>query len=490
MKRIVISKDNFGYKAAVLENEKVIEILVQLNGEGDSNGNIYKGKVSNVVNGIGAAFVDIGLEKNSFLYLENLKEFFKKYPDSEKREGKLIQEFLKVGEEVIVQAINEPQGNKGVRVSTEYNIPGKFLVLMPYNNNIAISKKITDIEERERLEKLISQIKPDNMGIIIRTEAAGKTVFHFEREMTYLINKWRSIEEKIEKSQVGDIVYQENDLIRKISRDIFNSETKEIIINDRETYWEILNYLHAFGDGNLKRRVKLDDDEDEHIFERYNINSVIENTIKKDVELSCGGTLVVQTTEALTSIDVNTGRNIGKSNLEETIFNTNMEAAEEIPRQLILRNIGGIIIIDFIDMKSEENKIKVLEQLEKNLRKDRVKNSIVHFTDLSLVEMTRKRVGNPTANYFHKICPVCNGTGKIKSESALIEEILKECREIAKDRDFSTVKININNELYDKIKKEYLEYIEAYLEKKGKKLKIGKLPEFKINRFYEITLER
>ncbi|MGL6170108.1 MAG: Rne/Rng family ribonuclease [Fusobacteriaceae bacterium] len=490
MKKIVISKDDFGYKAAVLEDEKVIEILVQLNGDGETNGNIYKGKVSNVLNGIGAAFVDIGLEKNSFLYLENMKEFFNEYPKSEKREGKLIGEFIKAEQQVIVQAINEPQMNKGVRVSTEFNIPGKLLVLMPDNNNIAISKKITNVEERMRLEKLILEIKPDNMGVIIRTEAASKTVFHFEREMAYLINKWRGVEEKIEKSKVGDIVYNENDLITKICRDIFNSETKEIIINNRETYWEILNYLHAFGDGDLKRRVRLCEEEEQDIFDRYNITQVIESIMKKDAELKCGGNLVIQTTEALTSIDVNTARNIGKSNLEETIFNTNMEAAEEIPRQLALRNIGGIIIIDFIDMKNQENKTKVLEQLEKNLKKDRVKNSIVHFTDLSLVEMTRKRVGNPTASYFKKNCPVCNGTGKIKSQLALMEEILKECRTVVKDKDFSTVIIKINSELYLKLKEEYLEYIKAFLDKKGKKLKLEKFKDFKTDRFYEITLEK
>ncbi|MGL5123518.1 MAG: Rne/Rng family ribonuclease [Fusobacteriaceae bacterium] len=485
MKKIIINKDIFGYRAAIIENNRVMEIFIEREGEGDNNGNIYFGKVANVIQGMDSSFINIGLEKNGFLYIDNLREFEKKYP-----EGKVdreLGEFLKVGDEIMVQAITEPNGSKGVRLTTNYTLPGKYMVLLPNNDHIAISKKIKDIEEKKRLEEIIKEIKPNGVGIILRTQAIGKSVFHFEREMAYLLNKWKNILKKKNNSKVGTIVYKENDLLRKISRDIFSSEIDEFIINDEESYWEIISYINTFGDGNNTKRVKLYDDEQD-IFSVYNITPVIESSLEKIVWLKCGGYLVIQTTEALISIDVNTGKNIGEFGLEETIYMTNIEAAKEIPRQLMLRNLGGIIIIDFIDMKNEKNKELLLEELENNLKNDRIKNSIVHFTDLSLIEMTRKRVGNPLSHYFFEECPMCKGKGKIKSKEAFIEDILKELRETCKDRDFSKIRLTVSDDLYKKIKSEYIEFITAYIEKYGKKLELLKFQEIYLDKWYEIIL--
>lgn len=485
MKRIIINKDIFGYRAAIIEDERVMEIFVEREGEGDSNGNIYLGKVANVIPGMDSSFINIGLEKNGFLYIDNLREFEEKYPQGKVGNG--IEEFLRVGEEIMVQAITEPNGSKGVRLTTNYTLPGKYMVLLPNNDHIAISKKIKNSEEKNRLEDIIREIKPDGVGVILRTQAIGKSVFHFEREMAYLLNKWKNILEKRNNSKIGAIVYKDNDLLTKISRDIFCSEIDELVINDEESYWEILSYINTFGDMNNAKRIKLYDDEQD-IFDFYKVTPVIESSLEKIVWLECGGYLVIQTTEALTSIDVNTGKNIGAFGLEKTTYITNIEAAKEIPRQLMLRNIGGIIIIDFIDMKDEENKTLLLEELERNLKNDRIKNSIVHFTDLSLIEMTRKRVGNPLGHYFYEDCPMCNGKGKIKSKEALIEDILKDLRETCKDKDFTKIRLMVNGDLYKKIQNEYLEFILAYTEKYKKKLELLKFKEIYLDKWYEIIL--
>ncbi|MGL6063816.1 MAG: Rne/Rng family ribonuclease [Fusobacteriaceae bacterium] len=485
MKRIVINKDIFGYRAAIIENDRVMEIFIEREGEGERNGNIYLGKVANVIPGMDSSFVNIGLEKNGFLYIDNLREFEEKYPEGKVGHG--LEEFLKVGDEVMVQAITEPNGSKGVRLTTNYTLPGKYMVLLPNNDRIAISKKIKDEEERNRLEEIIKEIKPDGVGVILRTQGIGKSVYHFEREMAYLLNKWKNILKKKKNSKVGTIVYKDNDLLTKISRDIFCSEIDEFVINDEESYWEILSYINTFGDVNNTKRIKLYNDEQD-IFDFYKVTPVIESSLEKIVWLECGGYLVIQTTEALTSIDVNTGKNIGGFGLEKTTYITNIEAAKEIPRQLMLRNLGGIIIIDFIDMKDEENKILLLEELENNLKTDRIKNSIVHFTDLSLIEMTRKRVGNPLSHYFYEECPMCKGKGKIKSKEALIEDILKDLRETCKDKDFSKIRLIVSDDLYKKIQSEYIEFIIAYIEKYGKKLELLKFKEIYLDKWYEIIL--
>lgn len=490
MRKIIINKDIFGYKAAITENGKVMEIFIEKYGEGDINGNIYKGKVSNVIPGMDSAFINIGLEKNGFLCIDDLKKNETSEQFIEKKEG--IKELLKIGEELIVQTTTEPNGNKGPRLTTQYTVPGKFLVLIPNSDQILVSKKITDLEERERLEKIIEEIKPEGFGVILRTQAAEKSVFHFEKELHYLMDKWYTVERKIKNAKVGDVIYRDNDLIKKIARDIYSKDIDEIIINNEEIYWEFISYINTFGDNSNLKRVKLYE-ESEDIFDRYKVTEVIKSSLEKIVWLECGGYLVIETTEALTTIDINTGKNIGKNieneGLEVTTYKTNMEAAREIPRQLMLRNIGGIIIIDFIDMKLEDNKIRLLEELEINLKKDRVKNGIVHFTDLNLIEMTRKRVGNPLSHYFYDVCPLCEGKGKIKSSEALVEDILREIREITKDPDFSTVKIIAKEDLYKKIKSEYIEFINAYLDKKKIKLELEKHFD-NFNKWYEIILQK
>lgn len=473
MNQIVINIDEFQSRAAIIEDGKVVEILIEREEEGRINGSIYKGKVANVLPGMESAFVNIGLEKNGFLYVNDLREFEEKYLDGILNSSRPIEDILNVGDDVVVQILNEPRGTKGARVTTHFTIPGKYLVLMPNNDHIAISKKIKDEKEREILESIFKEIKPENMGVIIRTAAFGKSEFHFEREIEYLVKKWEDIEKKIKGAKIGEVLYKDNGIITTVLRDIFSNDIDELIVDNEDVYWEVIDYINAFSEKTLKTKIKLyKDGKEKDIFDLYGINEEIDKALNEVVWLECGGYLVIQKTEALISIDVNTGKNTGSLNLEETVVNTNIEAAKEIPRQLRLRNFGGIIIIDFIDMRVEEDKIKVLEALEKHLQKDRIKNNIVHFTDLGLVEMTRKRSGKPLAYYFQEVCPCCNGTGKIKSKDALIHELMKEIKICSEDKDISTIKVRLSKNLIESFKEIYFEIIKEFLKMKKKAIEL------------------
>ncbi|MCI7188896.1 MAG: Rne/Rng family ribonuclease [Fusobacterium mortiferum] len=470
MNQIVINIDEFQSRAAIIEDEKVVEVLIEREEERRINANIYKGKVANVLPGMESAFVNIGLEKNAFLYVNDLREFEEKYLDGICNSERPIEDILTVGDEVVVQVLSEPRGTKGARVTTHYTIPGKYLVLMPNNNHIAISKKIKEEEERNRLEEIVRDLKPENMGVIIRTAAQGKSIFHFEREMEYLVKKWEDIEKKTSTAKIGEVLYKDNGIVATVLRDIFSNEIDELVIDNEEAYWEVIDYINAFSEKTLKTKIKLYNDDEIGIFERYGIEKEIENALKEEVRLECGGYLVIQKTEALISIDVNTGKNTGSYNLEQTVLNTNLEAAREIPRQLRLRNLGGIIIIDFIDMRLEEDKLKVLEALEQNLSKDRIKNNIVHFTDLGLIEMTRKRTGKPLYNYFQERCPMCEGTGKIKSKDSVIHEMMIEIKECAKDEDINIIKVILSKKLKIAFKELYFDFVEDFVKSRKKKI--------------------
>ncbi|MGY0394722.1 MULTISPECIES: Rne/Rng family ribonuclease [unclassified Fusobacterium] len=487
MNQIVINIDEFQSRAAIIEDKKVIEILIEREEEGRINGSIYKGKVANVLPGMESAFLNIGLEKNAFLYVNDLREFEEKYLDGICNSERPIEDILNVGDEVVVQVLNEPRGSKGARVTTHYTLPGKYLVLMPNNDHLAISKKIKDEAERSRLEEIFKDIKPENMGIIIRTAAFGKSIFHFEREIEYLVKKWEDIEKKTKNAKIGEVLYKDNGVITTVLRDIFSNDIDELIVDNEEAYWEIIDYINAFSEKTLKTKIKLFKGEDErNIFEVFEIDKEIQNALKEEVRLECGGSLVIQKTEALISIDVNTGKNTGSYNLEKTVLNTNLEAAREIPRQLRLRNYGGIIIIDFIDMRLDEDKEQVLKTLEENLAKDRIKNNIVHFTDLGLIEMTRKRTGKPLYSYFQETCPMCSGTGKIKSKDAVIHEMMSEIRICAKDEDISKIKVVLSKKLKIAFKELYFEFVEDFVKNRKKELI---LEENKENNYeYEIVL--
>ncbi len=488
MNRIIINVNNFQKRAAIIEEGRVVEVLTEREDESNIIKNIYKGWVANVLPGMESAFVDIGLEKNSFLFVDDLREFEEKYLNGIVNSGKPIEDLLTVGDKVVVQVLNVPRGTKGARVTTNFTIPGKYLVLMPNSDHIAISKKIKDEDERARLQEIFEEIKPAKMGVIIRTAAQGKSVYHFEKEISYLVKKWEDIEKKIAKAKIGEVLYNDNSIVTTILRDILSNDIDELVVDNEEVYWEVIDYINAFSENNFRTKVKLFD-ENRDIFDEYNVNKEIQKALDKNVWLDCGGYLVIEKTEALVSIDVNTGKNTGSFNLEKTVLNTNLDAAREIPKQLRLRNLSGIIIIDFIDMKLQEDKDLVLQQLDAELKKDRTKNNIVHFTDLGLVEMTRKRVGRNLSYFYEEECPMCHGKGKIKSVDSIIEDVIKDFKKAAEEKDIKKIKVTSSKRVINKIKEIYYDIMTDYLKSRGKELSLSSE---EINNItgYDIFLEK
>jgi len=426
-----------------MENEELVEIYIERKNHCRTVGNIYKGRVTNVLPGMQAAFVDIGLKKNAFLYVKDA--IFPVHVEQFK-EGKVsIKDILKSGQEIVVQVVKEPMGAKGPRVTTHLTLPGKYLVLMPYNNEVGISRRIEDEEERKRLKNLVDELKPEQMGLIVRTEGMGKEKDDFQEDLNNLIKIWENIEREKKLGFAPRLLYKDLDLIRRTVRDLFTSDIDQLVINDREKYQHILEWVDIFSP-HLKKRVKYFNEEEEGIslFQHYKIENMLQEVAGQVVHLKSGGYIVIDQTEALTVIDVNTGKYVGNIDLQDTILKTNKEAAEEIAKQLRLRDIGGIIIVDFIDMENADAKEEVLEVLRNALEKDKTKTTILGITKLGLLEMTRKKVRERIGTVVLTKCPYCQGTGTVLSEYMIIHKIEKELKRIAFHTSAEAVAIEVN----------------------------------------------
>jgi ribonuclease G len=397
-----------------------------------------------------AAFVDIGLQKAAFLYVsdvyDNLDEIEEMMAgdgqidqDGELRQEQVettwaeevhIEDRLQEGQVVLVQVAKEPLGTKGARITSHISIPGRHLVLMPTMDHVGISRRIEDETERNRLRELVLQIKPENYGFIVRTAAEGVESDKIKAEMDFMLKVWQNIQKKSENSQVPGLLYQEPDIILRAVRDLFTQEVDKLIVDSQAEYEKILKFVETFMPS-LKADVRLYE-EPEPICDAYGIEMEVQRALGKKVWLKSGGYIVIEMTEALTAIDVNTGRYVGKRNLEETILKTNLEAVKEIAYQLRLRNIGGIIIIDFIDMEKESNREKVFNRLRDALKKDKSKTNILKMSELGLIEMTRKRTKENINRVLREPCFYCDGEGYLKSTGTMCYEIF---REIERDRE-------------------------------------------------------
>jgi ribonuclease G len=335
-----------------------------------------------------------------------------------------IEDRLQEGQVVLVQVAKEPLGTKGARITSHISIPGRHLVLMPTMDHVGISRRIEAETERTRLRELVMQIKPDNYGFIVRTAAEGVDSDKIKAEMDFMLKVWQNIQKKSENSQVPGLLYQEPDIILRAVRDLFTKEVDKLIVDSETEYENILKFVTTFMPS-LKADVRLYD-EPEPICDAYGIEMEIQRALGKKVWLKSGGYIVIEMTEALTAIDVNTGRYVGKRNLEETILKTNLEAVKEIAYQLRLRNIGGIIIIDFIDMEKESNREKVFNSLRDALKKDKSKTNILKMSELGLIEMTRKRTKENINRVLREPCFYCDGEGYLKSTSTMCYEIFRE----------------------------------------------------------------
>ena len=443
---------------AIVEDDQLVELLVDRPESRRSVGDIYLGKVEAVLPGIQAAFVDIGAEKSAFLHASDLVEAEEEDEDEEEEEdleveqgadeapdapqggrdarrrgGKLppIQDLLKRGQTLLVQVSKEPIGTKGPRVTAQVSIPGRFLVYMPTaSSKVGVSRKIESREERARLRQMVQQILPKDVGgVIVRTVGEEVTEEHFKRELDALLKLWKKINKKKAFARPPALIQRETSLTRGIIRDLFSAKVDHLWVDAKELYNEIHAYLDQVGP-ELKERVTLYTDE-KTLFDKFDVESEIRDLFKRRVDLPTGGYLIVEPTEALVSIDVNTGRYTGKRDPEKTILKTNVEAAREIARQLRLRDVGGIIVCDFIDMEASENRNKVLQELRQHLARDRARTKAFAVSDLGLIEMTRQRVRPSLLQAMTQACPSCTGTGRVFLPETVVRRLERSLKRAA-----------------------------------------------------------
>ena len=388
MLELIINKTNNVKTIMLVKNGILLEKHEEHENQIRLEGNIYLGKVQNILPGMQSAFIDIGEEKNTLIKLKDALPKIDETNQTFSLDGKDISKALKTGQEILVQIRKDGTINKGAKVSTHINLPGRFVALLPNSSFITISQKIENKEERERLIQIAKKaLNGENMGAIVRTSADGKNEEDIKNDIEKLIKEWQEISSKLKNCKAPKLLYDNNALIRRTIIDILDRDLEKIIVNDKQIYELILKTL-----GEFKLKVELK--ENENLFEMYELNKQIEKLSQRKIWLSCGGFITIDKTEALTAIDVNTGKYVGKKNLEETVFKVNREATCEIARQLRLRDIGGIIIIDYIDMFDEKNKKAIEDLLKEELKHDRTKSQVEGFTKLNLLEMTRKNMCN------------------------------------------------------------------------------------------------
>lgn len=397
MREILVNVDEQNNKTiVVVENGKLIEKYQENYGEERLEGNIYLGKVENVLLGMQAAFVDIGKEKNTFIHIRDIipKASNETGNKNEPLNKHNIKNYIKTGMPILVQIKKDATSKKGARVSTHINLSGRYAVLMPNSNFITISKKIEKETEKNRLLKIVKEIVPQNYGIIIRTSAEEKSEEEIKRDINNLIITWQEIVNKYEKVKkqttfTPQLIYKNQEIIEKLIIDLIDQDLSKVIVNEEKTYENIKKVLEKIA---LETDVKVELKKEKNILNIYEIQEQLEKANNRKIWLKCGGFITIDKTEALTAIDVNSGKYVGTKDLEKTIFTVNKEATIEITKQIRLRDIGGIIIIDYIDMENKEDKAKILEILEENLKKDRSKTQVIGFTPLDLLEMTRKHM--------------------------------------------------------------------------------------------------
>jgi len=424
-------------RVAVVENGVLQEVYVERDRRRGLVSNIYQGKVSRVLPGMQAAFVDIGLERTAFLHASDIFRHDRAVREPQGDNGTPITGLVREGQELLVQVIKDPLGTKGARLTTHVTVPSRYLVMMPGDPNLGISQKIEEESERNRLKDLLSDIIEGHgfqFGFIVRTAADGAEEEALRADADFLVRLWQSIQEAAAIAGPGEVVYEDLPLALRIMRDLGGAaDVEKVRIDSRGSYRKVMEFVDTFMP-EMKPKI-------EHypgarpLFDLYNVEDEIDKALQRKVQLKSGGYLIIDQTEAMTTIDINTGAFVGSRNLEETIFKTNLEAAQAIARQLRLRNLGGIIIIDFIDMLEAEHKRQVLRALERYMERDRAKSHICEVSSLGLVEMTRKRTRESLEHILCEPCPTCAGRGSLKTPETvcyeIFREIMREARQFA-----------------------------------------------------------
>ena len=406
-------------QVAVLEGRNLIEHYVSRPADDISqiHGNIYLGKVQNVLPGMEAAFVDIGTPKNAVLYRGDVQ--YDAEDIVEKSNNLRIEQMLQAKQLIICQVTKNPIGAKGARLTQEVSLPGRFVVLIPNSKTYGISKRLPD-DVRKRLRNILDRVKPAEHGLIVRTAAENATEHELRADMTRLLDQWNAIEAKAKRANSPTLLYREPELAVRVIREEFNAEYRGVVIDDQRLYDDVSEYVTAFNP-ELADRIEFHDAAADGLplFERQHIHEQLHKALDRKVWLPSGGSLIIEHTEALTVIDVNTGKNVGTTNLEETVFRNNLEAADEVAKQLRLRDIGGIVVIDFIDMEIRENRRKVVDAFRSALARDKTRTQVFDISELGLVEMTRKRIGEGLLTNFADQCPNCEGRGVLIDHALL-----------------------------------------------------------------------
>jgi len=493
-KELVINVTDHETRVALLEDGTIVELFIERSDDMDIAGNIYKGKVQRVLPGMQAAFVDIGLNQAAFIYVDDIYgehyiDFEEQINNNDEENDRIsdfsdtgselqepnkrvpIEDLLTEGEEILVQVAKSPIGTKGARITSYASLPGRFLVLMPKSDHIGISRRIENEAERLRLKEMVLKLrKEDTLGYIVRTAAEGIQEEKLAYEIEFLKDLWANIEKKYKRAPVYSLLHQEITVSLRAVRDLLTQEADRLIIDSRFGYESIIDFLNVFNP-NLKDSVERYE-KTEPIFDAYNLEADLSRAIKRKVWLKSGGYIVIEQTEALVAIDVNTGRYVGTHNLEETIVKTNLEAVKEIAYQIRLRDIGGIIIIDFIDMEKKSNQEKVYNALTEALRKDRSKTHVLPISEIGLVQMTRKRVRKPLNRMLCEPCYYCDGEGYLLSRTSICHNIYREIFREAQGMIGSRLTLKVNPKIAELLHGEENHIISSLEQTIGKQIVI------------------
>lgn len=476
MKQILINVEPFEKRVAIIEKGVLEEFLVERTGHQRLAGNIYKGVIESVVPGIGALFVDIGAGKNGFLYIKDAEEnsaqsLIGEEILVEKRLGRDLSargpDALKKGQELYVQVVKEPIGTKGALLTTDISLPGKYLVFMPFNATVGISKRVEDRSQRAKLKDILGKlILPAGAGCIARTESADANQRQLRLEMRYLSNLWLRIKRRGENQKAPVCIYEEYDVPLRIVRDHSDEHIEKILVDSKEEYRKICRFVHSI-QSSLRKKIFYYK-ASTPLFERYGIEERIEEIFRRKVSLKSGGSIVIEQTEGLVSIDVNTGKFTGKRNPEETSFKTNMEAAAEIARQVMLRDIGGIIVIDFIDMNEKSHRRDVHATLENAFKKDKARIKIFAVSPIGIVEMTRQRIRKTVESLSFKECPYCSGMGRVKTPATIAIETVRRLRRVLWEKRSREIILSLHPDVGEYLGKEFKDVL-CDLERKFRK---------------------
>jgi len=492
---LIINVTLWETRVALLEDRVLAELYIERTKDRGIMGNIYKGKVVKVLPGMQAAFVDIGLEKASFLYVSDVYGGMEDYEEMGFQGEEMptyfppssqIQDLLSEGQELLVQISKEPLGTKGTRITSHITLPGRYLVYMPTVDHVGVSRRIRDERERRRLREIIQTIKPQSGGFIVRTASEGAEPDEIRNDMEFLLHLWNNIQKKKESSPVPSLIHSDLNMVLRVIRDLLSPQVNRIVIDSKEEHENILSFINAYMPKQKYEIILYE--KMEPIFDAYGIEIEIDKILGRKVWLKSGGYIVIDICEAFVAIDVNTGRFVGKRNLADTILKTNLEAAKEIAYQLRLRNIGGIIIIDFIDMEREGDREKVFQALEEATRKDRQKMNIFKISELGLMEMTRKRTRENISRILSEPCSYCEGAGLIKSKTTVCYDIFQEIERSSTELGGHSIMVEVNPEVADLLYEEERAGVEELERKMKKKILVKGKPGFHQEQFNIIEI--